>query len=126
MIVLIAGAIIVGYAPLLAFTPQLYRIKRRDLKNNTVLGFEYMRRFDAKWVRTTPDDSLLGTPDIQSLNDIGSAYQIVLTTRLTVFAPIRMKNVAIAVILPMLPLIATVIPLETVIPRLASAVFGVL
>mgnify|MGYP001550623273 CR=1 FL=1 len=58
------------------------------------------------------------------LNDIGAAVQMVLTTRLTVFAPARMKMVVVAVLLPMLPLLATMIPLKTVMPRLASVMLG--
>jgi hypothetical protein len=121
-LVLIVGAIIVGYGPLLVFTPQLYAVKRRDLAKNTLLGFDYMRRFDAKWLAPPRDEQLLGSPDIQSLNDMGSAFQVVLTTRLTVFDLMRMKNIVIAVVLPLLPLVATVVSLESVIKHVASAV----
>ena len=122
--ILIVAAILVGYAPLLAFTPKLYAAKRSDLAKYTLLGFEYMRDFNAKWLGASREEKLLGTPDIQSLNDIGAAFQMVLTTRLTVFAPARLKMVVVAVVLPMLPLLATMIPLKSVMPRLASVMLG--
>jgi hypothetical protein len=120
--ILIVGAVILGYAPLLVFTPQLYAVKRRDLARNTLLGFDYMRRFDAKWLPAPRNDQLLGSPDIQSLNDLGNAFQVVLTTRLTVFDVRRMQSIAIAVLLPLVPLFATVVPLESVAKKLASAI----
>lgn len=123
-LVLLVGAVIAGYAPLLVFTPQLYALKRRDLANNTLMGFDYMRRFDTKWVPSPRAPEFLGSQDIQALNDLGGAFQVVLTTRLTVFELGRMKNIVIAVLLPMFPLIATVIPLQSVIPRLARVFLG--
>lgn len=122
--ILVVVAILVGYGPLLPFTPKLYAAKRSDLAKYTLLGFEYMRAFDGKWLGAPREEKLLGTPDIQSLNDLGSAFQMVLTTRLTVFAPARMKMVVVAVALPMLPLLVTIIPLKTVMPRLASVMLG--
>jgi hypothetical protein len=117
---LVVAAAIVGYGPLLVFTPQLYAVKRRDLAKNTLLGFDYMRRFNVKWLPSPRDDELLGTPDIQSLNDLGASFQVVLLTRLTVFDIRRMKNLVLAVVLPLLPLIATTVPLQSVIRKLAG------
>ena len=119
---LIVVTAIVGYGPLLVFTPMLYAVKRNDLAKNMLLGYDYIRRFNVKWLPSPRDEQLLGTPDIQSLNDLGSAFQVVLLTRLTVFDIPRMRNLVIAVVLPMLPLVATIVPLQSVIRRLASAI----
>lgn len=119
--VLVVAATVVGYAPLLVLTPQLWAAKRRDLANNTLLGFDYMRRFNAKWLPSPRSQELLGSSDIQSLNDLGSAFQMVLTTRITVFDLRKLKDVALAVVLPLLPLIATVVPIEHIVTKVFNA-----
>jgi hypothetical protein len=119
--VLIGAAIVVGFAPLLVFTPRLYDIRRRDTMKHTLFAFDYMRQFDQKWLEGTWSEPLLGAQDIQSLGAYMTAYQVTASTRLTVFDPQRMKSVAVAVLLPMLPLLATLIPVESVVPRFASA-----
>jgi hypothetical protein len=116
--ILVIGAIIVGYAPLLVFTPQLYAVKRQDLLKNMMFGLTYTREFDAKWLTGRPQESPLGVSDIQSLNDLGGAFQVVASTRVTVFSVASMKGVVIAVVLPLIPLIATVVPLESVVKKL--------
>jgi hypothetical protein len=118
---LIIVAIIVGFAPLLVFTPRLYDVRRRDMMKNTLFAFDYMRQFNQKWLDGTCPEPVLGSQDLQSLGAYESAFQIVASTRLTVFELSKMKNVAVAVLLPMLPLLATLIPLERVVPRFASA-----
>jgi hypothetical protein len=121
VVVVIIGAAILGYAPLLVFTPQLYTVKRRELASNTLLGFDYTRRFNAKWLPAPRNDQLLGSADIQSLNDLGASFQVVLTMRLTVFDIRQMKYLVIAVILPLVPLLATFVPIESVLEKVASA-----
>lgn len=122
--VLISGAIILGFAPLLVFTPTLYDVRRRDMMKNTLFAFDYMRRFNQKWLEggIPPAEDVLGAQDIQSLGAYETAFQIVLTTRLTIFEVRRIKTVAVAVLLPMLPLLMTLIPIESVVPRFASAI----
>jgi hypothetical protein len=121
VMILVVIAIIIGYAPLLVFTPQLYAVKRQDLLKNMMFGLTYTREFNAKWLAGRSGEPLLGTSDIQSLNDLGGAFQVVLSTRVTVFSVASMKGVVIAVVLPLLPLIATVVPLESVVKKLMSA-----
>lgn len=118
--ILVIVAIIIGYTPLLVFTPQLYAVKRNDLFKNMMLGLTYTRAFNAKWLAGRSDESPLGTSDIQSLNDLGGAFQVVAQTRVTVFSLASMKGIVIAVVLPLLPLIATVVPLESVVKKLMS------
>jgi len=118
-------ACVVGYAPLLPFSRHVYRARRRDLASHGLFTLGYMREFEAKWIKGDAG-SPLGTSDIQSLADIGNAFQVVLTTRMTVFDPMRLKNLVIAVLIPMVPLLATVIPIEKVVSRLGGALLGAL
>jgi hypothetical protein len=72
-------------------------------------------------VAFTAPRPLLGSADIQSLNDLGASFQVVLTMRLTVFDIRHMKYLVIAVILPLVPLLATFVPIESVLKKVASA-----
>jgi hypothetical protein len=120
VVTLVIAAVLVGYVPLLVFTPQLYAVKRRDLMKHTLFGFDYMRQFERTWMGDTRADVLAGTDDIQGMAAYVSAFLVVQSTRLTVFDPKRMKNLAIAVLLPMVPMLASLIPLSSVMPRLTG------
>ena len=117
---LLFGAILLGYVPLLVFTPQLYAVKRRDLFKHSLFGFEYSRQFEQKWLEAPRGDVLVGTEDIQGLSAYALTLQNVQATRLTVFNPKRVKSLVVAVVLPMIPILATLIPLESVVPRLTG------
>jgi hypothetical protein len=122
---LLVIAFAVGYAPLLMFTGHVYRARRRALLSHGMLALEYVRQFDTKWI-DGPPESPLGSSDIQSLADMGNSFQVVATTRTWVFSPMRLKNLAMAAVLPLLPLLLTVVPLDEIIGRLGHALLGVL
>lgn len=124
MILLLVGAAIVGCGPLLLLSGHVYRARRRDLAAYGLFTLEYVRQFRAKWIEGHPSELLLGTPDIQSLNDLGSAFQVIVSTKVYVFSMARLKNIFLAVLIPMLPLTATLMPLESMIQRLTSAALG--
>ena len=71
---------------------------------------------------TPAGPSPLGTGDIQSLADIGNSFE---TLRATRFAPITRDAVmllAIATLLPVAPLLLTVLPAEEIAQRLLKMV----
>jgi hypothetical protein len=125
VLALLVIAFAVGYVPLLLFSGHLYRARRRALLSHGLFALSYVRQFDTKWI-DDGTESPLGAQDIQALNDLGGAYQVVVTTRTTVFDLMRLKNLAIAVILPLVPLFLTVVPLDKVVGRLGHALIGVL
>ena len=125
VLALLVIAFAVGYVPLLAFSGHLYRARRRALLSHGLFALEYVRDFDTKWIDGPPEPPL-GTSDIQSLADVGNAFQVVLTTRTWVFSPVRLKNLAIAVLLPLVPLLLAAVPLDKVVGRLGHALLGVL
>lgn len=122
---LLVIAFAVGYVPLLLFSGHVYRARRRALLSHGLFALDYVRQFDTKWI-DGPPESPLGAQDIQALNDLGGAFQVVITTSMWVFSPLRLKNLAIAVLLPLLPLLLTVVPLDKVIGRLGHALLGIL
>ncbi|HMD30357.1 MAG TPA: hypothetical protein VKG84_00515, partial [Candidatus Acidoferrales bacterium] len=52
--------------PLLMFTPQMARAKRRGLADYGLLAQRYVESFEQKWVVGHPAEELLGSADIQS------------------------------------------------------------
>jgi hypothetical protein len=64
--------ILLYLAPLLCFAPRLLALKRRGLREYGAVATAYVQGFDAKWLRggAPPGESLLGSGDIQSLNDL--------------------------------------------------------
>jgi hypothetical protein len=116
-------ALVIALGPLLVFMPKLMMTKRRALLDYNVLALEYTRRFDHKWVRGgRGDEELLGTADIQSLADLANSFGIVKSLRIL---PPSTKNVIpllSAVVLPMVPFLAVIIPIEQILKQLAQLV----
>lgn len=112
------------FVPLLMFSIQLARAKRIGLREYGGLAQRYVREFDAKWLRGgAADEPLMGSADIQSLADLGNSFEVVKGMR---FAPITRDAVvqlAVATLLPLAPLLLTVMPLEELIRRLIGTVF---
>jgi hypothetical protein len=115
----------VAVAPLLLFSSHLYRIRRRGLAQYGDFAMGYMRAFHAVWIaseRTAQE--ALGSPDIQSMNDLGGAYRVVSGTRLFVFSARALAAVWGAAILPMLPLLASTLTVEHVVRRIVGAILS--
>jgi hypothetical protein len=113
------------FAPLLMFSGQLARTKRMGLSEYGMLAERYVRAFDTKWLRggAAADESLMGSADIQSLADLNNSFEVVKEMR---FAPITrdaILQLAVATLLPVAPLMLTVMPLEELIRRLIGTVF---
>jgi hypothetical protein len=124
-VALLVIAFAVGYGPLLLFSGHVYGARRRELLSHGLLALDYVRQFDAKWIRARAE-SPLGTSDIQSLADMSNAFEVVMTTRMTVFNPMRLKNLVMAALIPIAPLLLTVVPVEKIMTRLGGALFAVL
>jgi hypothetical protein len=76
--------------------------------------------FERKWIEgeKAADEPLLGTGDVQSLADLASSYALVQDTRLLPFGVAVVSNLAIMTALPLLPLIFTVLSLDSLVMRL--------
>jgi hypothetical protein len=117
-------AFVIACAPLLLLTTHLYRAQRQALLVYNPLALEYVRRFHGKWIEHRTEEPLLGAPDIQSLADLGGAYQTIATTGMFVFSSRRLAELGLGAIVPMLPLVITVVPVEQLLRRLGSLLFG--
>ena len=115
----------VVFGPLLAFTLQLAAAKRTGKREYGTLAQRYVRAFDAKWLRggAPADEPLLGSADIQSLSDLGSSYEVVQTMRTTPVSKEALLRLAAAVLLPIVPLVLTMMPWEELLKKLLGIIF---
>jgi hypothetical protein len=111
--------------PLLVFTPQMDRAKRKGSAEYGLLANQYVFGFEDKWIRRGVPDlgELLGTGDIQSLADLGNSYSVVREMRIVPFGTDDVTRLAAATAAPLLPLMLLVFSLEEVLTRLVKIVF---
>ena len=64
----------------------------------------------------------MGSSDIQSLADLGNSLEIVRGMRVVPFARDTVVQLAVITLLPVAPLVLTVIPLEELLKRLLQVV----
>ena len=121
MVVFVLGMV---FGPLLVFTAELAQAKRTGLREYGTLAERYVREFDAKWLRggAPADEPLVGSSDIQSLADLGNSYEVVRTMRLAPITRDAIVRLAAATLVPIVPLLLTMMPLE----ELLKVLFGVL
>lgn len=114
----------VVFGPLLAFTLQLAAAKRTGKREYGTLAQRYVRAFDAKWLRggAPADEPLLGSADIQSLSDLGSSYEVVQTMRTTPVSKEAVLRLAAAVLVPIVPLVLTMMPWEELLKKLLGII----
>jgi len=110
--------------PLLVFAPQLAQAKRTGNREYGALAQRYVREFDAKWLRggAPADEPLVGSGDIQSLADLGNSFEVVRTMQIAPITRDAIIRLAAATLVPMVPLLLTMMPLE----ELVKTLFGVL
>lgn len=111
--------------PLAAFTPSLMKAKRIGLREYGMLASRYVREFDAKWVRggAQNGEELIGSGDIQSLADLGNSFQVVRDIQPFPFGRDTVIRVVVMALLPVSPLVLTMIPLEELIRKLMGIMF---
>lgn len=123
--VMVAFLMCVVFGPLLVFSPQLARAKRIGLNEYGKLAERYVRDFDGKWLRGEASDSepFMGSADIQSLADMGNSFSMVRSMRIAPITRDAIVQLAAAVLVPLLPLLLTVMPVEELTRKLFGLVF---
>jgi hypothetical protein len=121
----VAVLLLLVLGPLLVFSPCLMRAKRNGLREYGMLASQYVREFDLKWVRggASGDEPLIGSGDIQSLADLGNSFQVIRDIQPFPFGKDAVIQLVVITLIPVLPLVLTMIPLEELIMKLLGAVF---
>src|SRR5262252_8054513 len=115
--------VFVIFGPLLMFTPQMDRARRKGLADYGLLAQQYVRSFRDKLIPSNgiKADELLESGDIQSLADLGNSYGIVQEMRVVPFTLKDVSRLAAATAAPMVPLLLLVWSPEEVIMRVLKA-----
>jgi hypothetical protein len=121
----VAVLLLLVLGPLLFFSPCLIRAKKKGLREYGMLGSRYVREFDLKWVRggATGDEQLIGSGDIQSLADMGNSFQVIRDIKPFPFGKDTVIMLVVITLIPVLPLVLTMIPLEELIMKLLGVFF---
>jgi hypothetical protein len=111
--------------PLLVFAPQLLQSKRNGRREYRILAGRYVREFDLKWLRgaVPAQEQLLGSSDIQSLADLSNSYNVVRTMRMVPISKEAFLRLAMATLVPIVPLLLTMMPLEEILKKLVGILF---
>jgi len=108
--------------PLLMFTPRLVEAKEKSMRDYGALAVAHHHMFDRKWVQgdNPGGDPVLGTPEISSLADLGGAYDILARMRAVPFDPADAVVLLLAALVPMTPLLLTIMPLDRLLELLSK------
>ena len=124
VIVLVAWMLLSVLGPLLVFAPVLAHAKRVGLREYGSLAQRYVGDFDQKWLRggAPAEEALLGSADIQSLADLGNSFEVVSGMRAIPFTRDAVVQLAVFALVPLVPLLLTMISLEELLKTLVKIV----
>jgi hypothetical protein len=125
LIAMVAVMVFAILGPTLVFAPKLEAAKRRGLREYGTLAQTYVQEFDRKWLRggAASDELLVGSADIQSLADLGNSFEVVKEMRFVPFPLQTVLQLAVTSLLPVIPLLLTMISMEELLERLLKVVF---
>jgi hypothetical protein len=112
-------------APLFVFVVPLSRAKRTGLREYGHLSKQYIDEFDAKWIRaeTAGAEPIVGSADVQSLADVANSFEIVRSMRIVPIARETLLQLVVMTLLPVAPLLLTMISPEELVSQLLKVVF---
>jgi hypothetical protein len=117
-LVFVAFVLVIAVAPYAALGAPLFRARRAGETAYGGLARMYIGAFDARWVRTPRSSELLGTPDVQSLADMGTAFSVVADMRVSVISVRRATRLTILAVAPIFPPVIMQMPATELARRL--------
>ena len=111
--------------PLSFFIVHLERAMRVAKREYGILASHYVDDFRRKWVQHAPPEPepLLGTPDIQSMADLGNVYKSISDIRILPFGQRDVIRLGALLISPFLPLALTMVPLKQIVDWMIKLAF---
>jgi len=111
--------------PLTFFIAHLERARVKAGREYGVLASHYVDDFRRKWTEPASDNSepLLGTPDLQSLADLGNAFHTVSRIRVLPFDKEAVIRLVAWLVVPLLPLILTIVPIGQIVDWMIKLAF---
>ena len=122
VIIVFLVILVLFLGPLLLFSPMMNRTWRAAMRSYGSLVVHYNRGFHEKWVDKSgpPGEPLLGSADIQSLADLGNSFRFVNDMKIVPLSRWAFIYLALATVLPGLPLVLLVVPVSEIIDALAK------
>lgn len=122
MVVGLMLCLIVG--PLLVFAPRLAAAKLVGNRAYGALAQRLAREFETKWQHggAPAGQPFVSSPDISALADYTNALNVVRTMQIVPFTRQALLQLAVATVLPMAPLLLTIMPLEQLVKLLLGVV----
>jgi hypothetical protein len=125
LVLIVVQSAILVVAPLTFFAPKLLEVKQRGLLKYGRLASAYTQAFEAKWIKGgPPKEELLGTADLQSLADLGNSFEVIGNMRIVPFSRNDALLLALAAVVPMLPLLLIALPLNELVVRSIKSVLA--
>jgi len=123
--ILIADAVLF-IGPVCIFSRKLWACKVKGMSDYSVFADRYVNEFDRKWLGAgpAPGEPLLGTPDLQSLADLGNSVNIVRDMRIVPVSTTMLTHLAVAALLPLLPLVLFKYPLKDLLAKFFGRLSG--
>jgi hypothetical protein len=124
IILVVDAALFLG--PLLIFSRKLWKCQVKGLTDYGTFAERYVNAFDRKWLGadSAPGEPVLGTADIQSLADLSNSVSIVRDMRLVPVSPSMLMYLAVAALLPMLPLLLLKYPIADLLAKFFNGLSG--
>jgi hypothetical protein len=95
--------VVLFIGPVCVFSRKLWASRVKGLSDYGAFAERYVNEFDRKWLGAgpAPGESLLGTPDLQSLADLSDSVSIVRDMRLVPVSQRMLMHLAVAALLPL-------------------------
>ena len=124
LVLLVDGVLFI--CPLLVFTDKLWAARTKGVGQYMSLAARYAAEFEAKWTAGAVPDSepLLGTEDLQSLSSLDPALRVVKDMRWITVGRRLLTMMALAGIVPFLPLLLFQYPIAELAQKFFSRLVG--
>jgi hypothetical protein len=121
----VAIMVAVVLAPLLVFVGPLSHARRAGMREYSHLAKRHLDEFEAKWLRGGADtgELLVGNPDVSSLTDMSSSFDVLREMRLVPITRDLVLQLVVLTLLPIAPLLLTMISLEELLGQFVRIVF---
>jgi hypothetical protein len=112
--------------PVCVFSRKLWASRVKGMSDYSAFAERYVNEFDRKWLGAdpAPEEPLLGTADIQSLADLSNSVSIVRDMRLVPISPRMLMHLAVAALLPLLPLVLFKYPVGDLLAKFFERLSG--
>jgi hypothetical protein len=112
--------------PVCVFSGKLWSCKVKGIGDYFTFAERYVRAFERKWLREGPPapEPLLGGADISSLADLGNSVGAVREMSAVPVSRTMVINLAVAALLPLLPLLLLKYPVADLLAKFIGLLTG--